>query len=74
MYSFFTEASTGRVCCGWVTVFSEAQKTYFATRMPDDLRRSKRLETELDREIKKVRNRIEQMKDTQTDLNFGHEG
>ena len=52
----------------------EAQKTYFATRMPDDLRRSKRLETELDREIKKVRNRIEQMKDTQTDLNFGHEG
>lgn len=33
----------------------EAQKAYFATRDPSTLRKSKALETEIDREIKRVR-------------------
>lgn len=48
----------------------DAQKTYFATRMPDDLRKSKRLETELDREIKRVRNILESEKDTQLKIDL----
>lgn len=48
----------------------DAQKAYFATRMPDDLRKSKRLETELDREIKRVRSILESEKDTQLKIDL----
>lgn len=38
-----------------VAEMREAQKAYFATRDPSTLRKSKALETEIDREIKRVR-------------------
>lgn len=38
-----------------VAEMREAQKTYFAIRDPSMLRKSKALETEIDREIKRVR-------------------
>ncbi len=38
-----------------VAEMREAQKTYFAIRDPSTLRKSKALETEIDREIKRVR-------------------
>lgn len=38
-----------------VAEMREAQKAYFATRDPSTLRKSKALEAEIDREIKRVR-------------------
>lgn len=38
-----------------VAEMREAQKAYFATRDPSTLRKSKALETEIDREIRRVR-------------------
>lgn len=37
-----------------VVELRQAQREYFRTRMPDDLRKSKTIEAEIDREIKRV--------------------
>lgn len=37
-----------------VVELRQAQREYFRTRMPDDLRKAKTIEVEIDREIKRV--------------------
>lgn len=48
----------------------EAQRTYFRTRLPSDLEKSKRLEKQLDNEIKRVEQVIKERQNPQMKLNF----
>jgi hypothetical protein len=55
-----------------VEAMRQAQKSYFATRDPDILRKSRALEAEIDKEIKRTRQiKAEQQRQAAPCLDFG---